>query len=419
MGQIAAVVSDAADIREFDCLLPDDARVADVALRLAELVRLPLVGPDSYPLNYGLVIKGGRALDPDAHLRDLHIPRQLRLRLAPEFVVGGEETSTPVDSPEMVRAEKESLEQVVVLEERSLVNECPPGLRLDVMIDADVHREIEEFAAQDRQSECVGLMLGTVSVEGQERVVHISAVAPAAEAVGCRTSVRMTLDAWESTLRIRDEDYPDLRVLGWFHTHAGWGIFVSDSDVFVHQHFFPHPDMVAYVLDPTTGRDGFFHWRSGVVGLCPNYGLVGMPEEVDARSRARRSGRRSRRGLRLCAVVLLLAGVTCLGIANPGIFGGLGHAVFSRAPRSAAPPAGSPTSHPEMSDRAGRESEMVYTLAKHESLWVVASRIYGDGRLAGVLAEYNGIDDISTLQVGQEIKLPPESVLRNMAESGR
>jgi proteasome lid subunit RPN8/RPN11 len=51
--------------------------------------------------------------------------------------------------------------------------------------------------------------------------------------------VKITHDAWESMLRVRDLEYPDLRVLGWFHSHAGWGVFLSDPDVFIHRHFFP------------------------------------------------------------------------------------------------------------------------------------------------------------------------------------
>ncbi len=132
----------------------------------------------------------------------------------------------------------------------------------------------------NRMTECAGLLLGTVQVEDGIRVIHIKAVIPALDAEGSRTNVRITLKAWESMLSIRDKDYSDFRVLGWLHTHAGWGVFLSDADVFIHRAFFSDKNMVAYVMDPTIGKDGIFYWRQDKIALAPSFGLVGSPEEL-------------------------------------------------------------------------------------------------------------------------------------------
>ena len=71
---------------------------------------------------------------------------------------------------------------------------------MDVTIDADVHRQIEEFAAQDRNKERAGLMLGSVTIERKVRNIHVSAMIPAVGAVGSRTDVKIALAAWESML---------------------------------------------------------------------------------------------------------------------------------------------------------------------------------------------------------------------------
>ena len=83
MAQIPATVSDVSDIRAYECLLPDDVSVSRLVARLVELTRMPVVGPDNFPLNYGLVVKGGALLDSECDLAELSLPHDLRLRLVP------------------------------------------------------------------------------------------------------------------------------------------------------------------------------------------------------------------------------------------------------------------------------------------------------------------------------------------------
>lgn len=398
MGLLPAVISDGADIREIDCQLPEDVTVAAVALRLAELMRLPVVGPDGFPLSYGLVARGGRAFDPETTLGQMRLPNPLRARLVPEFTAARPETDDAgpeEDNPPAPRV------AVQLLEEHGLLHDDGLDLKADVRIDAAVHREIEEFAGQDRRTECVGLLLGTVTTECRQRIIHIMAVAPAAEAESDRTTVKMTLQAWESALRIRDEEYPHLRVLGWFHSHAGWGVFLSDSDVFVQKSFFPHPNMVAYVLDPCIGRDGFFYWHNGILGVCPSYGLVGAPEELSHEAHPHKKRKPLKRTFAAVAGSLAACWVLYLGFAQPRISGDKlapGKPIVSV--RQVSPPEKKP------------RMDAIYTITKRDNLWLICNRIYGDGELAPALARYNGIRNLAGLQVGQKIRLPAKAILK-------
>jgi proteasome lid subunit RPN8/RPN11 len=49
-------------------------------------------------------------------------------------------------------------------------------------------------------------------------------------------------------------------MVGWYHTHPGFGIFLSGMDLFIHQNFFTQIWHVAYVLDPRARTSGFFCW---------------------------------------------------------------------------------------------------------------------------------------------------------------
>src|SRR3954447_25139327 len=59
------------------------------------------------------------------------------------------------------------------------------------------------------------------------------------------------------------------KILGWYHTHPGFGIFLSEMDLFIQNNFFPEPWQVASVYDPKSGEDGIFVWKRGHATLDP------------------------------------------------------------------------------------------------------------------------------------------------------
>lgn len=425
MPQIAATVIDAADIRAYECLLPDCETVSEIAARLAELMHLPSLGPDGRPMNYGLIPKGGAMLDGDATLAELDLPCPLTMRLVPEIAAGADEAEAaeeiePDDETDVGTADPR---EIVISEPVALIHDTELDLRPDVRIDAEVHKQIEAFALANRNKECAGLLLGSVDSEGRGRIIHITAAIPARSAVGTRASVRIPLEAWEEMLRARDLDYADLRILGWFHSHAGWGVFMSDADVFIHRHFFPHPNMVAYVLDPTTGRDGFFYWHDGKIGLCPSYGLVGTPRDLKPHHRPREKpnkvgpavhtdlqGEVAVKTRRLDLRDLIIA-VLALATLYLAFAGSPFHRSAVRKPMVTPPPARGVVETRELPAVGDR----IYAIQPNDNPWRICNRVYSDGELGPYLMRYNGLQPNPCLQVGQKIKLPPKATLRKMA----
>ena len=49
-------------------------------------------------------------------------------------------------------------------------------------------------------------------------------------------------------------------MVGWYHTHPDWGVFLSGMDMFICDNFFNKPLDVAYVIDPCRGDRGMFQW---------------------------------------------------------------------------------------------------------------------------------------------------------------
>ena len=51
-----------------------------------------------------------------------------------------------------------------------------------------------------------------------------------------------------------DAEHSEERIVGWYHTHPGFGIFLSGMDLFIQDHFFNLPWQVAFVYDPLRRR---------------------------------------------------------------------------------------------------------------------------------------------------------------------
>jgi proteasome lid subunit RPN8/RPN11 len=78
-------------------------------------------------------------------------------------------------------------------------------------------------------------------------------------------SVTYTPESWRYINDTLRERYPndEAVIVGWYHTHPGFGIFLSGMDLFIHQNFFTQTWHIAYVLDPVGKRSGFFCWDRG------------------------------------------------------------------------------------------------------------------------------------------------------------
>ena len=78
-------------------------------------------------------------------------------------------------------------------------------------------------------------------------------------------SVTYTPESWRYVNDRLDEMFVEdsAVIVGWYHTHPGFGIFLSGMDQFIHRHFFTQIWHVAFVLDPLSRKSGFFCWNRG------------------------------------------------------------------------------------------------------------------------------------------------------------
>lgn len=136
---------------------------------------------------------------------------------------------------------------------------------LPIFLDAGPADAIERHALSDTTVELGGVLLGKECVDPATGLpfVWITQALEARHYANTQASFTYTHDSWEEITRERDRRFPDLDVVGWYHTHPGFGIFLSHHDLFIHQNFFSQPLQTAYVVDPIQGTRGFFRWADG------------------------------------------------------------------------------------------------------------------------------------------------------------
>jgi proteasome lid subunit RPN8/RPN11 len=141
--------------------------------------------------------------------------------------------------------------------------ELPGPEDLPIFLDRGPADSIERHAISDTSVELGGILLGheCVDEETGRPFVWITRSLEARHYENTQASFTYTHDSWQEITRERDEKFPELDIVGWYHTHPDFGIFLSSHDLFIHQHFFNRPLQVAYVVDPIRHDRGFFQWR--------------------------------------------------------------------------------------------------------------------------------------------------------------
>ncbi len=128
---------------------------------------------------------------------------------------------------------------------------------------AEAHRDVWEHAQADTSVEICGVLLGLWKQDDDGPYVAISAAVRGDAATSKFAEVTFTQEAWARIHKTVDAEYADRSIVGWYHTHPDFGVFLSERDVFIHQHFFDGPGQVAHVVDPIRRSEGVFAWRNG------------------------------------------------------------------------------------------------------------------------------------------------------------
>ena len=144
---------------------------------------------------------------------------------------------------------------------------------VDILIDEPAYRAAQAHALGSLNREVAGVLIGPRPEKQPDGryVVHIFDTIIAKHTVMHGASVTYTPESWRYLNDKLAERYPDETavMVGWYHTHPGFGIFLSGMDLFIHQNFFTQIWHTALVLDPIAKRSGFFCWDRQKTRVSP------------------------------------------------------------------------------------------------------------------------------------------------------
>jgi len=136
-----------------------------------------------------------------------------------------------------------------------------PGTR--VVIRQSVLNEIHRHGQSRTDVEVCGVLVGNGYQDHDGAFVYVEASIRGEHAGNQLAQVTFTSETWCHIQEVMDREHSGRRIVGWYHTHPGFGIFLSPMDLFIHENFFGDPEQLALVYDPLGGDEGVFVWRAG------------------------------------------------------------------------------------------------------------------------------------------------------------
>jgi proteasome lid subunit RPN8/RPN11 len=147
----------------------------------------------------------------------------------------------------------------------------PGPAQVRVIVGQAALQQIDSHGRSNLYSELGGALLGR-AYQFQERLyVEIQAALPVASADHGPVHFTFNADSWRQLSRDREQHYPNLEIVGWFHTHPNLGVFYSADDVVVHSAAFTLPWQVGLVVDPAREEACFFGWEGGELAPLPGF----------------------------------------------------------------------------------------------------------------------------------------------------
>jgi proteasome lid subunit RPN8/RPN11/LysM repeat protein len=280
----------------------------------------------------------------------------------------------------------------------------PIASPLEIEIEPDVREEIYDHVFSSLEHEVGGVLLGPATADGP---VTVSARVEAIEADNQQASVTFTHESWAAIYREMEERYPSLSIVGWYHSHPGFGIFLSDHDIFIHENFFPGVRQVAYVVDPRAATEGFFGWDDGQVTKLVEQDAPGRtPQSIrgdgaDRNGLDQTSGSKGRRA------------VTTIGVLVLGLIAGGAAAILLSVDGSApkTPPTPPTITEPEITKPNSPFPPVVRPGQQHEvqpgeTLFGILRDFDVPSDYLGAIEYVNDIKDANLIEIGQKIAIP-------------
>jgi len=140
---------------------------------------------------------------------------------------------------------------------------APPDVAL--VVSQEVLYRTNKHVSESLDHEIGGFLLGNRfrCPETQREYVIIDQLSPAQFTESTSVTLAFTMEAWAKLTDEMNGKFVGKLLVGWYHSHPKMNIFLSQSDVPIHERRFSDLYMSALVIDPAKQLGGFFARRAG------------------------------------------------------------------------------------------------------------------------------------------------------------
>src|SRR4051794_1679927 len=133
----------------------------------------------------------------------------------------------------------------------------PAGAKapLRVAMTKEAYAQITAHAAGSLDAEICGVLAGTQCEDDTGAFLKVTAAVRGDTAKRGSTHVTFTHETWDVIHKTMEIEHPKLDIVGWYHSHPGFGVEFSEMDIFIQKNFFKAETQVALVVDPLGGQN--------------------------------------------------------------------------------------------------------------------------------------------------------------------
>jgi len=239
-----------------------------------------------------------------------------------------------------------------------------------------VFESMLEHCRSEIDVEVGGLLVGILG----DDEIQVEVTLPALAAAAGTANVTFTHEVWDSALNTIESQFPEYRIVGWYHTHPRFGVFMSNYDQFIQQNFFSDPRLLGIVIDPVNGKGGTFSNVEGEVKQVDSYDVESASDKLleGIETKTRRREARSRWLFAVPALALV------------GLLGG--YILGSTTTKNSSPITTTTTTATTVVHQFETTTDCVWTLRvpPNGSYWALAEVVYGSGSKYRLLEQENG-----------------------------
>jgi len=117
------------------------------------------------------------------------------------------------------------------------------------------YAEVVSLSKMNLNKEICGVLAGEFCEDDYGMYVFVGAVIEGSSADQGAAHVTYTQETWNEIHERMEKDYRNYEIVGWYHTHPGFGVSFSDMDLFIQENFFAGRGQIAFVSDPLGGEE--------------------------------------------------------------------------------------------------------------------------------------------------------------------